>query len=521
VTPAELVAACEARFEPLEVAANLAWWAANTEATDETQRNRAETEFALSEALADADTFAAIRAARASSDLDPVVARGLTLLEEEHTPHQLDPELRRRIIDMQSSIESRFSQHRGRIEGREVDDNEIAAILSDSDDSDERQAAWEASKTVGMEVAADVRELARLRNEAARRLGFRDHFALALATTEYDERKLFGTLEAVEEFTREPYRAMKCELDARLAARFGIAADAVRPWHYDDPFLQEVPSVVGVDLDAYLCDLDVDEVTIRTFGGMGLDVEPVLARSDLTPRSRKNQHAFCIDIDRSGDVRVLSNNVPGERWIETMLHECGHAVYFMRTGEATDIPWLLRTMHMCLTEGVAMRCGRLVREPAWLREIAGLPDDLVTDLAPKLAEAKRVALLVFVRWMLVMTHFERGLYANPDGPHDTRWWDLVERFQFVQRAEGRDAPDWAAKIHLALAPVYYHNYLFGELIACKLEATVGDLVNRPDAGAFLRERFFAPGAGMRWDRLIEHATGSALSPAVLADAIAN
>jgi peptidyl-dipeptidase A len=279
--------------------------------------------------------------------------------------------------------------------------------------------------------------------------------------------------------------------------------------------------VVGVDLDAYLCDLDVDEVTIRTFGGMGLDVEPVLARSDLTPRSRKNQHAFCIDIDRSGDVRVLSNNVPGERWIETMLHECGHAVYFMRTGEATDIPWLLRTMHMCLTEGVAMRCGRLVREPAWLREIAGLPDDLVTDLAPKLAEAKRVALLVFVRWMLVMTHFERGLYANPDGPHDTRWWDLVERFQFVQRAEGRDAPDWAAKIHLALAPVYYHNYLFGELIACKLEATVGDLVNRPDAGAFLRERFFAPGAGMRWDRLIEHATGSALSPAVLADAIAN
>jgi Zn-dependent M32 family carboxypeptidase len=40
--------------------------------------------------------------------------------------------------------------------------------------------------------------------------------------------------------------------------------------------------------------------------------------------------------------------------------------------------------------------------------------------------------------------------------------------------------------------------------------------NRRDAGTFLKERVFAPGQTMRWDQLIEHATGSPLSPAVLA-----
>ena len=87
--------------------------------------------------------------------------------------------------------------------------------------------------------------------------------------------------------------------------------------------------------------------------------------------------------------------------------------------------------------------------------------------------SQRAALLVFARWVLVMTTFERGLYADPDADHDARWWDLVERFQLVRRAPGRRAPDWAAKIHFAVAPVYYQNYLYGELFASQLDATLG------------------------------------------------
>ena len=113
-----------------------------------------------------------------------------------------------------------------------------------------------------------------------------------------------------------------------------------------------------------------------------------------------------------------------------------------------------------------------------------------------------------------MTHFEHGFYADPDANHNDRWWDLVEQYQLMTRPDGRDAPDWAAKIHVALAPVYYQNYLLGELVASQLQATLrarfGGIVGRPAVGEFLREEVFAPGWSTRWDELIARATGAPL-----------
>jgi peptidyl-dipeptidase A len=152
--------------------------------------------------------------------------------------------------------------------------------------------------------------------------------------------------------------------------------------------------------------------------------------------------------------------------------------------------------------------------------VAGVDDSDLAQLEPKLAVARRASLLTFARWVLVMTHFERGLYADPEADHTSRWWDLVERFQLVTRPEGRDAPDWAAKIHVALAPVYYQNYLYGELVASQLQATLraraGGIVDRPEAGALLVEELFAPGLAVRWDALVEQATGEPLTARHLA-----
>ncbi len=514
MTAADVAATCGARLEPLETAANGAWWDANTDANDETQQRRAVADLALSDALADADAFAAVRAARSEPGLDPSTARQLDVLVQSLTPNQIDSALRREIVELEGDIESRFARHRGTIAGEPVDDNQILDVLRTSGDRAHRRRAWEASKSVGAEVAGDVRTLVRLRNEAARSIGYRDHFAMMLATSDFDETRLFATLGEVDALTTEPFRALKAELDDQVANRFAISVDDIRPWDLDDPFFQDAPSSLGVDLDPYLREADLEALTVRTFETMGLDVGSVVGRSDLLPRPGKVQHAFCIDVNRSGDVRVLANNVPSERWAETMLHEFGHAVYFQGVGP--ELPWLLRTMHLCLTEGVAMRCGRLVRDPEWLHRIAGLPAETVADLAPRLQAASRAYLLIFARWVLVMTHFERGLYADPDADHDHRWWDLVERFQLVHRPDDRSAPDWAAKIHIAVAPVYYHNYLIGEMVASQLSATFGGLVDNAAAGRALGTQLFAAGATRRWDRLIESATGASLTPAVFA-----
>jgi peptidyl-dipeptidase A len=206
-----------------------------------------------------------------------------------------------------------------------------------------------------------------------------------------------------------------------------------------------------------------------------------------------------------------------------MLHEFGHAIYDRECDH--DLPWLLRgAAHALTTEGIAMLMGRLPRDPRWLREVAEVDAGAVDGIAPALGDARRAALLVFARWVLVMTNFERRLYADPDADLDTLWWDLVERYQQVTRPEDRQAPDWAAKIHLAAAPVYYQNYLYGELFASQLDATLSarteGLVDRREAGALLVREVFAPGASLRWDDLVTRATGEPLSADHLARQLA-
>ncbi|HZJ28341.1 MAG TPA: M3 family metallopeptidase [Acidimicrobiia bacterium] len=522
-SPTRLVADLEAHLRPREVEAARAWWDSYTDASPEADRRRTTADLALRDAYADPEAFASLCAARGEAGDDPVVARQVDVLHDAFVPHQVGGELRARIVELETSIESSFNAFRGEIDGRSVDDNAILTVLRTSDDTEERRGAWEASKQVGAEVAGRIRELARARNEAARDLGYRDHFGLALATNELDETRLFATLAEIDTATAAPFAHWKGGLDIHQAQRFGHEVGDLRPWHDDDPFFQEPAATGSIDLDGLFGRADLDALTMRTYDGIGLDVRPVFAGSDLLPRDGKSQHAFCVDIDREGDVRVLSNNVTNARWAETMLHEFGHAIYDTSIGES--VPWLLRKpAHALTTEGVAMLFGRLTRDPEWLEVVMGISASEARSLEPHLAASRRAALLVFARWVLVMTHFERGLYADPDADHDTRWWDLVERFQLVRRPDGRCAPDWAAKVHLAAAPVYYQNYLYGELVASQLAATLargaGGIVDRPAAGALLVDRFLAPGALRRWDRLVADATGESLTARHLAAELA-
>jgi peptidyl-dipeptidase A len=520
-SPRDVADELEARLRPLEIELAEAWWESNTRSSPQADERRIEAELARRSLLADSELFDRLNQARATVDgaTNAHDARRLELLYDAFVAHQVPPDLRRSIVELETAVESTFNNFRGEIDGRRVDDNAIAEILRSSTDVDERKAAWEASKQIGAQVADRIRELARLRNRAARDLGYRDHFAMALATGELDEDRLFATLADVDAATAEPFAAWKAQLDTDLARRFGCTVDGLRPWHLDDPFFQNPPAEGALSVDRFFEGADLESLTLRTYDGLGLDLRSVLEGSDLYSRDGKSQHAFCIDIDRSGDVRVLCNVEPSERWMDTMLHEFGHAIYD-RESDRT-LPWLLRgAAHPLTTEGIAMLFGRLARDPAWLAEVAGIDRATVDGIAPALRDAQRAALLTFARWVLVMTNFERRLYANPDDDLDTLWWDLVERYQQVRRPDGRHAPDWAAKIHLAAAPVYYQNYLYGELFASQLDATLaeraGGLVDRPQAGELLVRDVFAPSASVRWDVLVERATGEPLSARHLA-----
>ncbi|HSU16746.1 M2 family metallopeptidase [Longimicrobium sp.] len=512
------VAELEARVAPLMRESHLASWDAAVGAGDDALERATRARAAVAMVFADAGDARKVREWLAARVGDALLRRQLVLLDHEFTRNQLPRETIEDLVRRGAELEHVFHTFRSTLRGRRLSNNELLEALQEAEDPGVRREAWEAAKEIGREVAGPLLELVRRRNAAARSQGFPNYYAMELHLQELGEERLFAVLDEFRDRTDEPFRRFRADMDGHLARRFGVRPDELRPWHWDDFFAQEAPAITGsVDLDAYFGALDPVALAREFFRGIGLPVDEVLANSDLYEREGKDQHAFCIDLDREGDVRVLCNMRPNEKWTSTILHELGHAAYDRYVPR--ELPFFLRTIsHTLSTEAIAMYMGRLTRDPAWLREVPAAR--LAPGEAKDVEAQQRAAMLVSARWMLVMAYFERELYRDPDRPDlNAVWWELVERLQLIRRPDGRDAPDWASKIHLSLSPVYYHNYLLGELMASQISARARrgvpagrSIAGHAEVGAFLREKIFAPGASLDWNELLVHATGEPLSP---------
>jgi peptidyl-dipeptidase A len=518
----------ETRVRPLEKVASLAWWNANVSGKDEDFETKKQAQNKLDEALSDRAQFAELKAIKDAGAIDdPVLARSIEVLYLMYLEKQVDPELLRKMVDRSNAVDKAFNAFRARVDGKELTDNEVRKVLKDSKDSNRRRAVWEASKAVGSVLEADLTELVKLRNQAAAQLGFKNFHALQLFLNEQNGADLVKLFDDLDGLTRAPFRAAKEEIDARLAADCGIQVASLMPWHYHDPFFQETPAVFKADLDTPYARADLIKLTRDFYAGIGLPVDQVIAHSDLYEKKGKNPHAFCTDIDREGDVRVLGNVVNNERWMATMLHEFGHSVY-SSNNIPSSVPYLLRCeAHILTTEGVAMMFERMSKRRTWLEKM-GLSVADPTTFDETGAKMLRYQLLIFSRWCQVMLRFEKSMYENPEHDLSKLWWDLVEKYQLVNRPPQRKAPDYASKIHIVSAPVYYHNYMMGELFASQVHHAIARdvmkgappatviYVNNPAVGAFMKKRVFEPGRTLKWNDLTRHATGAELNPTAFA-----
>jgi len=511
------------KIVPLEKQAALAYWDAATTGEPEKFDEYSNLDLQMRTIHSDTADFALLKRLKESGQVkDAELARQLDLVYNNYLTNQIDPDLLKAIVEKTSKVEKKFSTFRSKIDGETATNNEIETILKNETDSKKRQKAWLASKQVALVIAEDVVELAKLRNQAAQQLGFENYHTMSLVSTEYNPAELDAIFDELYELTNEPFAALKQELDGILADMYGIGVKGMMPWHYHDPFFQESPQVYELDLDKYYANKDVVELSKAYYAGIGMPVEAILANSDLYEREGKNPHAFCTDIDRQGDVRILCNIQNNERWMETQLHELGHAVYDFYHDPST--PYLLREpAHMFTTEAIAMFFGRLSRNADWMQDMLDLTDAERQDIAAVADKYARLKQLVFARWAMVMYSFEKELYADPDQDLNALWWNLVEKYQFVKKPAGRDEPDWAAKIHVALYPVYYHNYMLGELLASQLhhhiiydvlelESAEGvSYVGNKKLGHYLKTEIFAPGSTRPWNGMIEQATGEPLT----------
>lgn len=512
-----------AHVEPLSKQANLAYWEAATTGQTKKFTEYAQLQLQIRRIYSEPNDFARLKALRKSGIRAPRLARQLDKLFFAYLQNQVEADLLKQIVELETRVQETYNNYRASMDGRKVTMSDIYTILTRETDCGKREAAWRASKQVGNVIVEDFLKLVRLRNQAARRLGFDNFHTMTIVTGEQSVEELDRIFDELDRLTRKPFVAMKKELDGILAGSYGIMPEELMPWHYHDPFFQRTPLVYELNLDQYYKGRDVKELSRRYYASIGLPIDDILARSDLYDREGKYPHAFSHDVDRRGDVRVLANLQDTERWMETLLHELGHAIYD-RYHDPNE-PWLLREpAHAFTTEAIAMFFGRLSRNAAWMQQMLDLSDEETAKIERVSRRYLRFQQVLFVRWALVMYHFEKALYTGPDQDLNSLWWELVEKYQFVRRPPGQVDAGWLSKLHFTTAPCYYHNYMLGELLASQLHDhlvhKVLELESDEDVsyvddqrvGWYLREEIFGPGARYPWDEIIVRATGRSLSP---------
>jgi peptidyl-dipeptidase A len=512
------------KIEPLTTQANYAYWDASTTGKAEDYDRYKKLQLEIRQIYSNRREFAFLKSLKESGHIrDARLARQLDRLYYSYLPNQIDPALMKRIVDLDAQVTEKYNTFRGTIEGKRVTNSDIYKILTTEKDSHKRELAWRASKQVGDAIVADLIELVKLRNQAVRKLGFDNYHTFSIVTGEQSVEELDRIFQQLYELTNEPFANYKRELDSVLADMYGIKTEDLRPWHYHDPFFQRTPLIFQLDLDTYYKNNDVKELARTFYAGVGLPVDDILARSDLYDREGKNPHAFGFDADRKGDVRILANLNNDERWMETILHELGHAIYSKY--HDPNEPYLLREpAHSFTTEAIAMFFGRLSRNADWMHQMLNLPQEDYQKIQKISWKYTRSQQVLFARWALVMYHFEKQLYANPDQDLNSLWWELIEKYQYVKRPPGPLDAGWASKLHFTVAPCYYHNYMLGELFASQLhhylvhnvlqrQSDEGvSYVGEKQAGDYIRRKVFAPGALYYWNDMITQATGEPLTP---------
>lgn len=445
---------------------------------------------------------------------DPILKRELNVLIRAFKQNQIPQEILEKIAEKESALAQSYAHFRPELRGKKVSENEIREYLKKETNVEKRKEIWEASKQIGEILAPQILALVHLRNEAARLLGYADFFQMQLDLQEIDGKWLLATFDHLSLKSDASYLSILQEIEESQAKRFGVAKEQLGPWAWSDPFCQEDP-LDSQELDGLVAGVDIVSSATNFYDHMGIDVRPILARSDMYERPGKNQHAFCMNVDRKGDVRTLNNVGSSIKWLETVLHEYGHAIYDL--GIDPKLPYLLRDpSHTFTTEAMALLAGRQAYKSASLQILVGTSSQKLS-LMKKADKSLQRRQLVFSRWVLVMTAFESALYRDPKQDLNHLWWSCVEKYQKIQKPQKREGKwDWAAKYHMGLAPVYYFSYLLGEMFASSIQKSLekrcgSASIATPSAGEFLHEKLFFPGNRMVWGDLVKYVTGEPLN----------
>ena len=521
----EFVKDYEQKVIPLYQKYNEAAYNAATTGDEEQYQLAAEYKIMLSKIHSNKESFKKLKYIKDSKLVsEPILKRELEELYNLFLPNQIEESKLVEIITLENEIKRKFNTFRPEVDGKAVSVNKIEEILRTSNNEEELKKYWETSKRVGEIVSADLIELVKKRNEAAKELGFNNYYEMMLITHGQNPEEIEEIFDDLDMLTRGPYMQLKDEIDAYLSQKYNVDPEELMPWHYQNRFFQKAPAIYDINFDKFYKNVKPVELVKKYFNGIGLNIDDVLDNSDLYPKAQKSQLAYTTDIDRKGTVRILANIENSMSSMTTLLYESGFAAYLKYIGN--DLPFALhKPPQFAANDAVGTLFSSFSTNIGWLQKVAGVSKNNSENLKEVSLKQLRLEKFVFARWAQVMYRFEQELYNDPEQDLNALWWNLVEQYQIVNRPPDRNAPDWATKTHLITMPCSYHNYMLGELIASQIHFYIKQnilndegsncdtkCIDNPEIGKYMIEKLFKPGAEYDLNQWLKNATGEELSP---------
>ena len=437
--------------------------------------------------------------------------------------NQLDEKLLSEIITLENEIKHKFSTYRPVINENNINIEDIEDVLRTSNDPEKLKKYWLASKEVGKLVSNDLIKIVKMRNKAAKALGFNNFYEMKIIINGQTPEEIENIFDELDILTRGPYNELKDEIDLYLSTKFDISKEELKPWHYQNRFFQKAPLIYDVNFDKYYKNKDFIKLVNNYYKGIGLDISNILEKSDFSDKPGKQELAFTTDIDRKGDIRIsghLKNNMVK---MTTVLYETGFAIYLKYIDK--DIPYLLhQPPQFVCNDAIATLFSGFSINPDWLEKIVGISKEEKENIKEISFKQLRLEKFVFSRFAQVMYRFERSLYEDPEQDLNHLWWELVKNYQMLNMPEERNEPDWATKTHITTMPCSYHNYLLGELIASQIHTYVNEellnndgscetgCINNPEVGKYMIDKLFKSGAKFNMQEWLKNATNNDLSP---------
>ncbi len=400
------------------------------------------------------------------------------------------------IAPLAQEIRERQIAFRPQVRGREISRGEIRRILLSEPDAELRREAWTSMVPLGEAIEETATELLRRREALARAVARSGFPEIAFHVLDQDRAEAVGLLDAVERFTRGTYQEAKREIRAALGVQ------EVEPWDVDYGIMRLSP----LPPDAFEA-VPAVELACAQARRWGFDLDGAGARWEACDLPFD---ALVLPVETPGEIRILHAPFAGYDGLGAAFSAVGRALACARPRSRSP---LLDRQSPVMIEAAGAMFEAVTRAPAWLAQVTGAPPPAVrTHL-----RAVRFGRVIALRRHAAAAAFESLAYAASNLKPQRLHADVTE--QMLEETRRPEAM-WPGDPFWVSRPLHHASTILGALIAAqigeRLEAEIPDAWTREEAGAWLRERVFAPGSREDWRITVERTSGSPLGIDALA-----